>query len=77
MLRLKIQEAEIEASAGRLRDYVGKDVKQLMTPSILRGFLGIISIVALLAENCDFDSLRKDHEGRPCVHVRSHTVVCS
>jgi hypothetical protein len=39
------------------------DVKQLMAPATLRGLLGIVSIIALLAEHCDFDKLRTDHEG--------------
>jgi hypothetical protein len=42
-----------------------------MNPPALRGLLGIVSIVALLAENCDFDQLRRTHEGKDAFRLSS------
>jgi len=47
---------------------VRKEVKLLKAPTVLRGMLGIVSIVALLAENCDFDKLRLNHEGTSAMY---------
>jgi len=44
---------------------VKRPAKQEMNPAELRALIILIFIVSLLAENCNFDTLRKENSGVP------------
>jgi cohesin loading factor subunit SCC2 len=47
--------------AGRLQQMVKRPASQEMNPAEIRALIILIFIVSLLAENCNFDTLRKEN----------------
>ena len=47
----------------RLQQAIKRPDSQAMTPPEAKALSILIFIVSLLGENCNFDSLRKDHPG--------------
>ena len=50
----------LELSA-RLQQAIKRPASQELTANDSRTLIALINIVSLLAENCNFDTLRKDH----------------
>ena len=50
----------LELSA-RLQQAIKRPVSQELTANDSRTLIALVNIVSLLAENCNFDTLRKDH----------------
>ena len=49
--------------SGRLQQMVKRPASQEMNPAEIRALIILIFIVSLLAENCNFDTLRKENPG--------------
>jgi len=49
--------------SGRLQQMVKRPASQELNPAELRALIILIFIVSLLAENCNFDTLRKENTG--------------
>ena len=45
----------------RLQDAIKRPVSQELTTKDSRALIALVNIVSLLAENCNFDTLRKEH----------------
>ena len=50
----------LELSA-RLQQAINRPASQELTANDSRTLIALVNIVSLLAENCNFDTLRKDH----------------
>jgi len=54
---------QISFISGRLQQMVKRPASQEMNPAEIRALIILIFIVSLLAENCNFDTLRKENPG--------------
>lgn len=53
----------LELSA-RLQQAIKRPASQELTANDSRTLIALVNIVSLLAENCNFDTLRKDHSSK-------------